>query len=247
MTAKLSYPDAKSFYTILESLSKLIDEISMTITADGVRMRALDPAHVALIDITLPPEAFVEFDVEGEAKAGFNVPNLVKLLKRSKKGDKLELVVEEDRLTFTIVGATVKRYTIVNLDVPEPEIPEASLEFNVKAEIISDPLKNALKDAETVGDIAELEAKSEDELYIRGKGASISETRISRMSGALVNLEVKEPSKSSYSIDYLKHVLKLTKIADVVRLEFSTNMPLRMEFQLPGSGKVTYLLAPKLE
>ncbi len=244
--ARLSYPDAKSFYNMLDALAKIVDEVSMHITPEGVRAIAVDPAHVALIQLELPTDTFIEYEVEGgDVKLGFNVANVAKLVKRGKKGEKLEIEVEEDRVAWTIVGAAIRRYRMLNLEVPEPEIPEAELEFNTRVALIVDPFKNALKDAEAVGDTVELEAPDETTLIVRGVGTTVAETKIRSDTPAVVEFEVKEPSKSSYSIDYLKHVLSLTKVADTVVLEFSSNMPLRLQFRLPAGGKVTYLLAPK--
>ena len=244
--ARLSYPDAKSFYNILDVLSKIVDEVSFTIREDGVTAIALDPAHVAMIRLDLPVDSFVEYEVEdGEVKLGFNVANTAKILKRGKKGDKLDIEVTDEYVTWSIVGATIKRYKLLNLDVPVPEVPEAQLEFNVHVAMIVDPFKNALKDAEAVGDTVELEAPDENTLIIRGVGAAVAETKIRSDSPAVVEFEVKEPSKSAYSIDYLKNVVSLTKVADTIVVEFSSEMPLRLEFQLPTGGKVLYLLAPK--
>lgn len=247
MTMRISYPDVKSFQSILEALSKLIDEVALVVSPEGVRAKALDAAQVALIDINFPPEAFLEFDVEEEVRIGFNVSTLLKLLKRGKKGDRLEITVEGDKVVYTVAGVAVRRYKLLNLDVAVPEIPEARLDFNVVASLIVDPLKNAIRDAETVGDTIEFEASSDEALVIRGKGVALTETKISRESGALTELIVKEPSKSAYSIDYLKHVIALTRVADVVKLEFSSQMPLKLEFRLPGEARVAYLLAPKME
>lgn len=244
--ARLSYPDAKSFYNILEALSKLVDEVVMIIKPDGVKAMALDPAHIALVAIELPPESFVEYEVEGdEVRLGFNVTNTMKIVKRSKKGDKLDIDVAASEVKWSIIGATVKSFKVLNLDIPIPEIPEASFKFNVKLSMIVDPFKNALKDVEAVSDTVELEAKDEDLFVIRGVGATVSETRIKRDTPAVIEYEVKEPSKSVYSIDYLKHIISLTKVADVVTLEFSSEMPLHLQFQLPAGGRVEYLLAPK--
>ena len=103
--ARLSYPDAKSFYNMLDAISKIVDEVTMIITNDGVKAIALDPAHVALITIELPPESFIEYEVEGdEVKLGFNVANTTKLIKRGKKGDKLDIEVDDERVTWSIVG-----------------------------------------------------------------------------------------------------------------------------------------------
>lgn len=244
--AHLSYPDAKSFYNILDSLSKIVDEVNMTISNEGVKAVAIDPAHVALITIELPPESFIEYEVEGEkVELGFNVANIAKLVKRGKKGDKLEIDVEEDKVTWSIVGAVIKRYRLNNLEVAIPEIPEAQLEFKIHVAMIVDPFKNALRDAEAVGDTVELEAPNESMLIIRGVGTAVAEAKINSDSPAVVEFKVEEPGKSAYSIDYLKHVLSLTKVADIIVIEFSPEMPLRLQFRLPAGGNVTYLLAPK--
>jgi len=247
MTVRLSFPDAKAFQNILEAISKLIDELAIIVTPEGARAKALDAAHVALIEIVFPPEFFLEYTVKEESKVGFNTSTLLKLLKRSRKGDRLDIEVEGDSVTYAIIGTTTKKYKLLNLDIPEPEIPEAKLEFKVSASMIVDPLKNAIKDAETVGDTLELEAPDENILILRGKGVAQTEARISKESGALIEYVVEEPSKSSYSVEYLKHVVALTKIADTVKLDFARQMPLRLEFGLPGDARVTYLLAPKME
>ncbi|RUM47707.1 MAG: DNA polymerase sliding clamp, partial [Hyperthermus sp.] len=49
-----------------------------------------------------------------------------------------------------------------------------------------------------------------------------------------------------YSIEYLKHILSLTKVADTITIEYSNDMPLRLRFQLPAGGTIEYLLAPKI-
>ncbi|HIQ03538.1 MAG TPA: proliferating cell nuclear antigen (pcna) [Desulfurococcales archaeon] len=243
---KIVYPDARTFRHIIEALSKIVDEALMKITSEGVELKAMDPAHVSLLHLKFPPEAFEEYSVEGEYKIGFNTANILKLLKRGKKGDRLELSVEEDMFRIALIGAAIRAYKIRILDIPEAEIPEATLEFDVSASIISDPLKNALKDAEAVGDTVEFSAENEEELIIRGKGGEMeTETRISRESGALISLNVKNAAKSEYSLEYIKNVIALTKVADTVTLEFSNNMPLKLDFAIPGEGRVIYLLAPK--
>lgn len=243
--ARVSYPDVKSFHNILDALSKIVDEVSMDVTPEGVKAVAIDPAHVAMITIDLPPESFVEYDVAEEAKLGFNVANVSKIVGRGKKGDKLEIEVEEDKVTWTILGAVVKRYKMVNLDVPVPEVPQASLEFKNKVAVISDTFKNALRDAEAVGDTVEFEAVDESTLMIRGVGAAVAEAKITSDSPAVAEFSIGEPGKAAYSIDYLKYVLSLTRVADTIIIEFSPDMPLRLQFKLPAGGTVTYLLAPK--
>lgn len=243
MSARISYPEAKYIKTLIEVLGKLVDEVAFQITPDGVIVKALDAARVALIDILLPPTAFLEYDVPEEIVAGVSTANLAKLLKKVKKGDRFVMEVDEEKVTITIESIIRRIYEFRNLDVPIPEIPEAALEFNVQAHLLVDVIKHAIKDAEAVGDLLEIEAPNNETLFFRGRGTGVTETKIVAGSPALIDLEVKEPSKSIYNLGYLKYVINLTKIAELVVLRFSTDMPLEMEFSI-GEGRVKYLLAP---
>ncbi|MEM0016378.1 MAG: DNA polymerase sliding clamp, partial [Saccharolobus sp.] len=62
----------------------------------------------------------------------------------------------------------------------------------------------------------------------------------------LQDLEYSQKSNSSYSAEYLDDILSLTKLSDLVKLSFSSQKPLQLEFNMEGGGKVNYLLAPKV-
>lgn len=245
MVFKAIYPEAKYFKNIVDSLAKLVDEVAIRISEDGFHLKALDPARIALIEVFLPATSFITYEVEGEESIGLSMANLSKLLKRLKKGDQFEISTIEDYVILTI-HATIKRtYRFRNLEVQMPEIPEAELEFDVEAQVLADTIRHAIKDAEAVGDTVEFEAKDDTALYIRGRGATLTETRITRDMPALIDLIVKNPAKSAYSIEYLKYILALTQIAEATIIKFSNDAPIYLEFALTGEGKVKYLLAPK--
>ncbi len=245
MVFKAIYPEAKYFKSIVDALAKLVDEVAIRVDSDGLHLKALDPARVALIEIYLPATSFLTYEVEGEEIIGISMANLGKLLTRIKKGDQFEIGSSEDYVDITIHAVIKRSYRFRNLEVPVPEIPEASLEFDVEAQVLADTVSHAIKDAEAVGDTVEFEAKDDTALYIRGRGGAVAETKITRDMAALIDLIVKKPARSAYSIEYLKHVLALTKIAEATAIKFSTDAPIYLEFLLAGEGWVKYLLAPK--
>jgi len=64
----------------------------------------------------------------------------------------------------------------------------------------------------------------------------------------LLNLEAKESSKSTFSLNYLSEMVRAaSNLSDVVSLEFSTDMPVRLNFEMPSKGKLQYYLAPRIE
>ncbi|MEM3616171.1 MAG: DNA polymerase III sliding clamp, partial [Candidatus Methanomethylicia archaeon] len=63
----------------------------------------------------------------------------------------------------------------------------------------------------------------------------------------LIELNVKEPSSSTYSLNYLEDLVKTSKASEILTLEFSNDMPMKLSFELPNNGRITYYLAPRIE
>jgi proliferating cell nuclear antigen len=244
LRVKVSYPDANVFRSIFDVLGKIIDEAKLNFTEEGMRVRAMDPANVALIDIKFPRESFTEYEIEGEATVGLNLSIVLKLLKRAKRGDRLDIEADGERVKISIIGVIKREFELRNLEVITPEIPEASLELDIKLSLLVDPLRQALKDLELVGETVTLTYDGEEKVILSGKSETRYTMELTKESGALIDLEAKNKGEATYSVDYLLNVLSLVKVADTVRLEFSNQMPLRLEFDLPAGGSVTYLLAP---
>ncbi len=246
--ARFRYPDAKTFKTLVDSLAKILDEVSFKITRDGVRVGGMDPARVSMIQVEIPYESFLEIEVsEGRdsVEAGFNIGVLKDMLKRGKKGDVVEFIVSDDKVLVSVESKVLKRYLVPNLEVSIDIPEEVKLDHDVEAVVLADVVKKALKDAEIVGDIVELEA-DEEKLVIRGRGEGRSkvEAVLTRETTALIDLQVKNPAASRYDIQYLKNVIGLTGIAEAVEIKFSSDKPLELVFKSPEGSRVRYLLAP---
>ena len=49
---RFEYPSAKAFGAILDVLSNIVDEVLFNFTSEGLTVKALDPAKVALITVS---------------------------------------------------------------------------------------------------------------------------------------------------------------------------------------------------
>ncbi|MEM1689944.1 MAG: DNA polymerase sliding clamp, partial [Thermofilaceae archaeon] len=66
--------------------------------------------------------------------------------------------------------------------------------------------------------------------------------------GSLIEYEVRQPSYSSYSLEYLDEIVgKAYRISDLVTIEFSTNKPLCLTFDIAAGGILRFFLAPRME
>ncbi|MDR0318908.1 MAG: DNA polymerase sliding clamp, partial [Nitrososphaerota archaeon] len=76
-------------------------------------------------------------------------------------------------------------------------------------------------------------------------GATIT---LQKGNDALLDLEVKEPSKATFSLSYLSEIIKAASAtSDIATIEFSNDMPVYIDFQQIKDGKLTFFLAPRIE
>lgn len=246
--ARFRYPDAKVFREFMEALGKIVEEAKFTITEDGVKVMGMDPARVALIEVLMPRDAFLEFEVNAEsADMGIGMDVLLNAVKRGKKGDPVEFTVSQDKVLIKVESqaGAVKKYLAPNIEVLTELPGELRLEHDVEASVLSDALKRAVREAETVGEVMVFEAE-EGELRLKGytEGKARMELKLREGSPALIFLEVKNPATSAYDIGHLKNVLSLTKVAAAVDVKFSSDKPLELVFKSTEGSRVRFLLAP---
>jgi len=242
------FTSAKIWRSIVSAIAELIDEANFVASPDGLRLRAMDPSHVVMIELDLPQLAFDEYRCDEEMVIGVNFDEFNKLLKRASARERLEMeVADRSRLTLRFMGKALRTFRMPLIDIAGEELPSPSLEFNVKARVIADALKDAIKDASIVSDYVRFTADQEALMLTASGDRGDVEVKLSEDMGSLVELEVKEPSRSTYSLSYLSDMMKAVAAAEIVTVQFSTDMPLRLDFMLPGEGRITYYLAPRME
>jgi proliferating cell nuclear antigen len=134
------------------------------------------------------------------------------------------------------------------LEASEEEVPTPKITFNIKAKTTTQGLSQAIEDAQLVSDHVRIEADSE-KLVLNATGDLMGATiTLPKGSDALLDLEVKENSKATFSLSYLSEIIKAASAtSEIATLEFSTDMPVRLDFQQTKEGKLLFFLAPRIE
>ncbi|MEM4639685.1 MAG: DNA polymerase sliding clamp, partial [Thermofilum sp.] len=55
------FPEAREWRYIIEGLATIVDEANFLVGPEGIRLRALDPGRVAMVDLFIPPSVFEEY------------------------------------------------------------------------------------------------------------------------------------------------------------------------------------------
>ncbi|RLE80849.1 MAG: DNA polymerase sliding clamp [Thermoprotei archaeon] len=201
-----------------------------------------------MVDLELPSIVFEEYECDQETRVGVDIEELNKILKRGRADERIEFDVEGGRLRIKIIGKATRTFSLPLIDVVGEELGPLKVTFNVKAKLLSDTLKDAMRDIEQISDSVKFNAE-EDSFTLRASSDKGEvEIVFDRESGALIEYEVTESSVATYSTSYLSDMLKrASALSDVASVEFSSNKPLALTFEIAGGGRLAYYLAPRTE
>ncbi len=242
--------DAKIWKNLLTAISTLIEEADFNTTENGLKLRSMDPSHVAMVDFEWSKEAFEEYVCDKPTNIRVNITTMLKLLRRSKSEESLEISYDEEnkKVDLTLQGKIIKKFTMPTLESVEEEVPTPKLSFNARVKLMSETLKEIVEDSETVSDNISFKAK-EDKLLVKASSElSNVDMELSKTDGALLELDIKEESDATFNLNYFGEMVKAgSATSEVATIEFSTNMPIRLEFEMSHQGKLMYYLAPRIE
>ena len=237
--------DAYLLRDSVEILSVLVDEIRLKTSSDGISVKAVDPANVAMVTFKLDYSAFDDFEGD-EGEIGLDQTKISDILGVADKNDKVSMELNENSKNMSInIGSF--SYTLSLLDPStirsEPKIPQLEL----PAEIIlnGSDLRRAVKAAEKISDHMLL-GVNDDVFYMEAEGDT-DKVRLDLPRDQLIDLKA-DNVRSLFSLDYLSDIVKPASKSNEVVLELGQDFPIKINFEIAnGTGKVGYLLAPRIE
>ncbi len=239
----------KNLKEIADLLNTVVTEAKFKIDNNGISVIAVDPAHVAMISISVPKEVFTEFQVENEEEIALDVERLKSVIRLANSNDQVSLAKEKEKLKFEINNIVKSISLLDNSTVTTPRIPQINSEFFVV--LGKTELERGLKAAEDVSDSIRFSLSSED---FRARSMSDSEESEMVLTKDMIKeLQCQTPIKSSYPLEYLLKLVKSLTSSDELKLSFKDDYPLTIEFNFgqsktsPNAIKGSFLLAPRME
>lgn len=234
---------------ITSAISTLVDEATFEATSEGISFRGMDPSHVALIDIFWPNSAFESYKCDSELKFGVRVSEFSKLIKRADKKDELEISIsDEDMLQIKTAGSYKREYKTRLIESSSLSTPLPKLSFNSKLVISLSAFDKILSDIEVVSEYVEIASHSDKIEFIGKSDTGEADVIMEPSNEGLEEIEVKEDSNATYSLDYLLKIVKsISSVGVSAAIEYSTKMPIRLEFRLPNIGRIHFYLAPRVQ
>ncbi|MBR9681516.1 MAG: proliferating cell nuclear antigen (pcna) [Candidatus Altiarchaeota archaeon] len=221
------------------------DDISIHLSDEGLIMRAMDPANVAMIIFKLKKSAFEKYELKSETYIGVNMERLFRILKRSKSNVPLDIKIEDGKMTLVYGTKSIRRFTTPLLSLESGPRPEPSLKFTANFEIDPRELKQAIEDSEIISDAVVFIANP-DELMLVAQGDFGSVETIMKEGDGILKIDVEENAKSKYSLEYLKKMMKGLKVGGNAKLMLKTDFPMKLEFK-GEEAELSFILAPRID
>lgn len=230
---------------IIDVTSPLVSEVKFNINPKGITLRAVDPAHVAMVDLVVKNGAFEEFKAT-EMELGIDMDKFASIMRLSSAGDMVSLEYDEDtnRLIVKIGNLVRKMGLIDTAGMPDPKMP--NLNLPAKVIIKASELNQGVRASEAVSDHLALTVNKDDfELFAEGDTDTVN---LKLPKDLLIELNTNSKCKSLFSIDYFSNMIKPVRGEDPVTIMIGNDNPIRVEFNIADDkGHVTYLLAPRIE
>lgn len=238
----LTLADADALKDAVSIIADIVDEGVFRVDKNGLSLLAPDRTMVSVVDFRMPATVFEE--CTGEASFGVNLVNLVAVLKRAKGGDKLVLEQKGNRLLVRI-GAK-RQFELPLLEIGGEKPPVDQLSYSARIELDAGLIEDGIADADVIGDSVFFEATPE--LFrVSAKGeVSAADVEIGKQDKGLIKLQVSEPLKAQYPLEYLKKMVKASKLAKQASLEFGNDYPLRLTFTAVDKVHLSFVLAPRV-
>jgi len=230
---------------IIDVASPLVNEVKLNVTAKGISLRAVDPAHVAMVDLEVKNKAFEEYKAN-DMELGIDMDKLGAIMRLASPGDMVSLEYDEDsnRLIVRIGNLVRKMGLIDTAGMPDPKMPN----LNLPAKIVlkASELTQGVRASETVSDHLALTVNKDTfELFAEGDTDTVN---LKLPKDLLEELNTTGKCKSLFSIDYFSNMIKPVKGDNLITIMLGNDNPIRVEFDFAEkSGHVTYLLAPRIE
>jgi proliferating cell nuclear antigen len=230
---------------LVNIISTLIDEVKFTITPEGMTLRAVDPAHVAMIELNIGAKAFESYSASA-TEIGLDLDKVKTVLKLAGQGDMIAMEEDENkgRFIFRIGNITRSMSLVDTSSMNDPKVPQLTLSANAVMSV--DQLLKGIRAAESISDHISLRADSGSfELSCEG---DTDDASLVLKGQDIESLNVPSEVQSLFPLDYFSNLIKAIPAGTMIKVEMDNDYPVKLVFGLAGGeANVVYFLAPRIE
>lgn len=240
----------KTLQAYIDRLACLVDEAILTFDTDGLQTQAVDPANVAMANVSLQQSAFESWSLDRSERVGIDVDRLDDVLGLADSGSLLHLRYDAESRRLHVQGGEMAcRIATIDPDAirQEPDIPELDLPAHPTltgsqldraasgADIFSDHVVFGF-DADSTATYVEAQGDTDDVRFEWGPDEMADGSSADGHAHSLL------------SLDYVTDVVGVLEDDETVQLELGEEMPVRLvQAYADGAGRAEYMISPRIK
>jgi proliferating cell nuclear antigen len=254
---------------IIEAISFLIDETYVYVYPTGLKLNAIDSSHVAMLLAFLPKELFTDYKCSQDSKIGINVQDLIKILRRAKANDEIQLQLDKkDKNTLLITmksDKSTRTFKLKSKEIPGYDAKEEGLlesfeetlkdKFCATIQLEGAVLDEIVKDALIISDLIKVQVMSAEKVinFTASDESGEVAIEIDLEGKGVLDKKVQNDAEGIYSLNFLENIIKIQSITEHFEIALGNNIPMKIKGAItssagnPTEGKIVYLLAPRVE
>jgi len=233
---------------ILSAIQDIVDDAMFICNDEGITFRGMDPAHVALLDVTFPKSAFESLESE-TSFFGLRIADFQNIFNAAENDDLVELQIrDENNMKVIITGSLDMEYNLRLIEKTQVNTPIPRIDVRTKIGISPKSLGRIISNIEKISDHVSINSLI-DRIEFLGKGdVGDAKIDIPKNNPDLAKFSVSEDSYSTYSLEYMAKIIRdIGRSCKSVDIEYGTKTPIHLSFEMPSMTKVEYYLAPKID
>ena len=247
MKLELSDANFPTFKNAISLMKTVNEELTLNFDDEGIRVRGMDPSHVAMIDIRLKPGLFDRFD-KTEDMITVNLAELYRFLDRVEKGEQVTIIYDKKEAKLAILterSGTKRRFALPTLEPLDDEVPEPKILWKSEGRILTQSIDRAIKDSDLVAEHVKIMFTNDTMVFNAVGDVGSARNEWEKDSDELLQLKSEEDSAATFTLHYLKDMFgQLKNLTDVVTLHLANDMPLRIESDENENIEIDLFLAP---
>ena len=236
---------AETLKSVIYVVSTLVDEAKMTITPEQVSIKAIDPAHIAMLDVTIKSGAFDAYEAD-DVEIGLDLEKVKAVLKLAESADDIFMEHDPDQCRLLMrIGNITRRMSLVDTsNMSDPKVPPIDISSHVR--LTADILKKGIRASEAINDHIMITLDPEGfDLSCEGD-TDYASLRVG--TADVVEIQTDGPVKSMYPLGYFANIVKVIPDKTIVSVCLDSNFPVKLLFSLAEDNiNVVYFLAPRIE
>jgi proliferating cell nuclear antigen len=234
---------------LVDTFTPIVSECKMHFNDDGIHVRAVEPANVAMGYVDLDRAAFASYESPGAVTQGVNLDSMDERLGVGDSGDLAQLALDmESRKLNVDVGNVHQAMALIDPDAvrEEPDLPDLDLPNTVV--LSGKQVRDAIDAVGMVSDHVEIRGDPELEVVEFVGEGDVDETVVEfGQEEAMDGTQAVEAGASLFSHEYSEALAKPIPNDAEVSITFGDEFPAVWDWSaVDGHMDVTQMIAPRI-